>query len=256
MNFLTILPGELRNKIYSYALCYDSPLIIRTQGPQFHTYYYDRSTNTRKRVIENLPLVCKQVHYETLGLIYRYNDIAFEAPSEAMRTCSRFLRRAPENVLKRLRKIIVVEKRRQNATRVCERIGALLTGQKHRGVYKFCQTHPRASVVVRMDGDSFPIWIASAMLASIDAGTLELVGLVGFGLALRDEYTVLGTAQEPNKRDSVRCFQRYVEGMLWHNADRSRVLQNYRATPIAASFVDEMDDELWILAKSMFERGC
>lgn len=259
MTSLTTLPGEIRNLIYSYALSYDSPLTILTQGPNFHTYHHDPTTNTHKRVVENLPLVCKQLHRETLGLVYRYNDIAFTSPFRAMRTCSWFLWRAPKNVQDRLRKVIVVEKRPQDARRMYESIGALLTGRTHRGVYDFCKTHPRVSVVVRMDGDAAPGWVASAMVGSVDVSTLmgmfDLVRVVGLGLALRDEHAVTEMAQELANGDFVQLFREYVESMLWSDADRSKVLQNYRATPMA-SFVGEMDDELWVLAKMMFERGC
>ncbi|OSS49087.1 hypothetical protein B5807_05319 [Epicoccum nigrum] len=127
MNFLN-LPGELRNMIYSYALSYNSPLTIRAQGSKFHTYHHNRTTNTRKRVVENLPLVCKQLRYETQGLVYSCNDIAFDSPLKAMRTCSMFLRRAPESVQNRLRRVIVVEKRAEDFRRMYKRIGAVLTG--------------------------------------------------------------------------------------------------------------------------------
>ena len=53
-----------------------------------------------------------------------------------------------------------------------ESIGALLTGRIYRGVYDFCKTHPRVSVVVRMDGDAAPGWVASAMVGSVDVSTL------------------------------------------------------------------------------------
>lgn len=140
-----------------------------------------------------------------------------------------------------------------------ESIGALLTGRIHRGVYDFCKTHPRVSVVVRMDGEVVPGWIASAMVESVGVPTLtgmfDLVRVVSLGLALRDEHAVTEMAQDLANGDFVWLFREYVEGMLWSDADRSKVLQNYRATPMA-SFVGDMDDELWVLAKRMFERGC
>jgi hypothetical protein len=271
MNFLTILPGELRNLIYSYALSYDTPLTIRPdspvairpEGPNFHTYLHDPVTNTQKRVVENLPLVCKQLHHETLGLIYRYNDIAFTS-AKAMRMCSRFLRGAPENVQKRLRKVIVFEKRPKDPTRMYKRVGALLTGQIHRGVYDFCNEHPRVGVVVRMGGEGDPGWVVSAMVGSVDdvpaltEGILPL-RVVSLWLALRNGYT--GDCEFPEKAqkvaegDFMQAFREFVEELLWQDADRSKVLGNYRATPIA-SFEGEMGDEMFVLAKEMFERGC
>jgi hypothetical protein len=126
-------------------------------------------------------------------------------------------------------------------------------------VYDFCKTHPRASIVVRMECSFIPDLTSTARVESVDVttltGTLDLVGIVSLGLALRDEYAVPEMTERLAEGGFVRRFQEYVKSMLWCDADRSKVLRNYRATPIA-SFVGEMDDELWVLAKRMFERGC
>lgn len=242
------MAAEVRNLIYAYALTFDKPVTIRSKGSKFYTCHFGKTDEEWKRV-NNIAFVCRQLHYETKGLIYRFNAIEFNhkvGRSTAIQTCSRFLRSAPKDLKRSLRQITVIEKKSRDADTEFSWIGTVLTGLRNEDVYDFCRTHRRAHVIVRVDRE---------FALKGFHGQFYLLELLALRMTLRDQQLVDVPEGLTRENQLLQMYKKIIEDCIWQIADRSMVLDNYRATH-TASWIEGMDGDMWDLAKGIFEEGC
>ncbi|KAF2478368.1 uncharacterized protein BDR25DRAFT_188913, partial [Lindgomyces ingoldianus] len=74
------LPGEIRNKIYEFALYEPAGIQYRYWTNRTHKkpiFFVDQKTSTEPQEFNQLKYVCGKLHTETAGIEIKFNNLIF-----------------------------------------------------------------------------------------------------------------------------------------------------------------------------------
>lgn len=161
VNWLPLLPQELRDKIYKYVLTEEGGLLatsVSVNNDRF-TMRLATHTNHPERESNQLRCVCRQLYIETNGLGLCFNNVTFIGPrqyyqSSPYQQFKFFTRNVSRTHWKHLHHITIIDYR----THIdAEPTGSIITPatvaeQCNIAFLRyFCQCYPSTTVVVRLD---------------------------------------------------------------------------------------------------------
>ncbi|KAH7064397.1 hypothetical protein BKA63DRAFT_572304 [Paraphoma chrysanthemicola] len=152
VNWLHILPRELRDIIYEYALTENGGLAVDMWDDFSHALVFRAAKENGTREDSNqLRLVCRQLHSETNSLGLHYNDITLKDARHgrdvwAYAQFARLVKSVAPTQLAAITRIILLDYFAELVdTRVLPRYGPDSAVQQH------CRNYPGTDVVVRLN---------------------------------------------------------------------------------------------------------
>ena len=159
VNWLILLPRELRDIIYEYVLTEEGGVIANARFNANGLPCF-RANNSSENKLTNLYLVCRQLQAETNGLLLRYNDLTFIdtfwlTRHSAYQHFARFVEGCSRDHLSQLRRVIILDDQTVIPDQTVIDRTRLSELQSNCGrtsvVGRFCHDFPDSTVIVRLD---------------------------------------------------------------------------------------------------------
>ncbi|KAF1939882.1 hypothetical protein EJ02DRAFT_436064 [Clathrospora elynae] len=152
INWLAILPRELRDMIYKYALTEDGGLVATTMNKSNSPVRF-RAVGTseyKEQESNQLRYVCRHLYRETNGLGIHFNDLTFVTTWQygrvtAYENFNRFVLECATKKLQQVKRAVIIDTATLPRTTAVVRKCCLPSLVEH-----FCSKHPDAKVVVRL----------------------------------------------------------------------------------------------------------